>query len=32
MIVNNFDDANFIACKISSEDDFDKIKKIIIKI
>lgn len=31
MIVNNFDDANFIACKISSEDDFDEIKKLLLK-
>ena len=30
MIVNNFNDANLIACKINSEDEFNKIKKILL--
>ena len=31
MIVNNFNDANLIACKINSEDEFNEIKKLLLK-
>lgn len=31
MIVKNFDDANLIACKISSEYEFNEIKKLLLK-
>lgn len=31
MIVNDFKDADFIACKINSKDEFDEIKKFLIK-